>query len=1219
MINKRQLIFDNKIDTIRCTFKIKCQSMRPLSDNILENYFFNKFELDVVESTEINNGTIIPIVISKDNKVIERPVPFNKKVSPIFNYQINGYRKVIYRSNTKTKIRPLPIVCFGLYCRTCGQVGPNRHLEECNNQTLQNLYFTVAGLQRYPVINLNSKGYYSTFDPLAKVYEINNNFINPNNTQLTNINITDYKKYMKDSEYISQFTIVYNMNGINTLIYIYPHDDQITNISIQSNTWNITDDNIIYTILPKINSTLMNIYENTNIQEEEYLLVAQATTLSSIFINIRLTDNYILNVIDFLGYFNGMLFNGAEGAFGAALHEGLTINNQFVRYHGNLYKVSMERSGHRTIIRFQSYFDTNTIGMYLFSIQVFEQAIQIYFSYTQETLELKEIFDLSIKSIIEYNFQTIYDIFRILINSILVYQHKNGIPKILTPKPIDSKNSLENVTRLGFNVPYEIHDFYTKTGKITKKTQETEYVSYYDLVNKEWYPEAFQLIINNVNNSFDIKPDGGNDDDIIRNVPHYLLKHNSGINRSGNIDRGTSVCRDTMSSNEQTFPGSVMSLRPKEYSFYGRCQGGELFSTFYDKKNNSCSLCGNRAREDNLFYPCCSDISMSDYINYLNSVVQFVLYGQTQRTINNCLMPLSMTEYDYFSGIFRSNYIYIGSSISILREDGEEIQVVVLGNPIKQGAAQDITHTIVVAPVDENGNVLDDQKMEINLNQIHPKYIENRRFDGIYNILDRLSNGSSTGPFIINENDTLVERNNKMNALNEKYAGVAMELIRKTEIECKLKPIELKFPLVNPYTSVLKDYLIDLYKTYFPKLDYVLFNHNCGILSLLSINVYTFCMVPDNSVCCILCLLDNNLIIFDEHSRFYVKKLQKKYPEIILKGYITSIENITILLESADKIITSNIGFFYITRVVKDSRNDVRNDLRNDVKSLVSDLNNSPDFNNFFVYNVFPLHEEKSQIAEYDFLGTTTAYKELERKNGIFTCIKNSIVDKNINIVFLNVTNSNLKDLFWKKVSKRTTFKLNPTFTIADNQDHIDFIVYQVQRHDNGSIIKDENGGPVLITENGNKIIDNNRPFFDLGENTKNAMNLFLYKTNIGGIRLNRTNIIPTFNMKKSPQIRDEITNFINKFRTTKYVSVLLDTTNKQVLHALFPEPASEFDYLGDKNTFFKVLTLTHEITIEDFINNNWKNSCFGYEIIEQGLNEPIKLIKFDVPVDVIC
>lgn len=220
--------------------------------------------------------------------------------------------------------------------------------------------------------------------------------------------------------------------------------------------------------------------------------------------------------------------------------------------------------------------------------------------------------------------------------------------------------------------------------------------------------------------------------------------------------RGNKVCRDL-------YLG--VPHHPIPYSFEGICPR-------YDQ---IISPIGTQSKDDNHYYPCCKESSSIEHIT------KYILYGISDEDRNNNLIPdkgPDMFSGVYKQGLFEGPFEVSGitdnsfSSDSSDNSDNSEYSYVTLVGHIPKAKNKFVVQ-------DMNGI-----KHNIHFSQIHPKYLENRNYIGLYNIF---SNKKQVTEFLI---DSFVSngyiRNTFINVL--KPSNISVEIPKTRYITTEDKP-----------------------------------------------------------------------------------------------------------------------------------------------------------------------------------------------------------------------------------------------------------------------------------------------------------------------------------------------------------------------------------------------------------------------------------------------
>lgn len=886
--------------SINCIVEVIC-------DEVLQNIdiplFIDNFPLDV--ENRIFDGYPELSVKDDDGKFIslgsttyfcDRSEYNNRK-------SINGFKKIQYNSKNKFYIKPMPIISKGLYCSACMEKGPEQHSINCPIPFETSLRYTVDGIEKCNVGNKFYE-YVESVDEYGR-YQIKNQYIIHDNDELTNIPYNPKKKNIDNTYLPEVFISEYVKRNKKSIIKLYIKNDSNIKIIINSNPWNNLG--LYSKVINKINKTFENINSNYRIDQKKVKLRILSTTIS-----IPFSTTHYLNIKEFIEFLrnNNDIYN-------------ISYDNRLYEYNDTKYEILIEsKKNNREILKVQTYNKNNIQNIFKYTIQLFKQSFQITISFASDEIKDEYIYinpkELKLK--IENEINNSYNMLYSLIN--IFYQK---YPEYFT-EDISSSEKDTVLTKCG-KIPYAKLKLTISDGKqLSNKNIVDRKFIIYDVNNQTWDNSKIYSITG-INNSYELYMSmiqktvidiNGNENVVNINpeppisVPIYLIGHLLKNTSSGYKEAGTSVCEEHIKVRVREYPEDDASKRPFPYSFYGKCLGGERF--YVDKL-------GVQSYNDNKFYPCSRrNLTMPELLQY---TVNFIMNGQTNSELKEYIIPKE-DNIDFYCGTFIPNTVYIGAVIDIKQkydDDYHPVRIIEKIKPVNSSANTSIFNYKVV-DVDETGlSEPSDDEYIITVNDIHPKYSENRRFKGIKNIFN-------------NQNDIknfLLDLANKNDLIHFKP-----KLFTKIQNQNQNLQNQFNYQFINKNN-------INTFKQ--NKKNYLLF------------------IIPKNSIISIITLSNNKLTLITEKD-IYETMINYNGPEIKIKGFYYNIGKNSQINNEEDGIFDLNnesdkkdLGTFFILDKIKNNNliNQINRILETEFVFYTRFTNNSINLlkNNKDSYNVY--------------------------------------------------------------------------------------------------------------------------------------------------------------------------------------------------------------------------------------------------------------------------
>lgn len=692
------LIESNEITYTNSNLEIICKG------NINYN-MLKKFDLDI----KIMNDKFY---ISKDLKKMNMNDILKPKIAPYFFERKNvtkfkGFVRIEYSLTGSKREFTLPpsIISNGLYCNICKKYGPNAHLYDCSNPTIDNLYITVDGFNKAMVVyeynNTNVKTIiknmliYSEKNKNKRsendnLYVIKSSYINRNNPLLTTIKYNDLLNKKKHKFFAGSSTLTYIDD--NYKVYkcrIWNINDQYVKMTINSNPW--SNINFYKLIIEKLNGI-------SDVPIELYL--SKISTLNVIFnykehhkfVSINKLLKGLLNLKVNTYKFN----NDIYGLLHYNFYIKKSINNSILLYIYNVNK-------------------NNSVGPFKATIQLYQSRCQITFSLAGKKDKIyatlfKDYFYKKYnyinyiddyKSLITNEINKIYYFLIDLLNVII----KND-DKIFGLIKHENEQDLYGLITINGKIPYKKKNIFDKFGILRNKAKSSKY-QIFDLNVNDWVPKICYIKNQDVNNPNNVIVEIINTKEIISINPSLLRNYEEAIYN------GLSVCRNILSDNHN------IRYRPEPYSFLGKCPDGALS---YINQN------GCQSKVDNRFYPCCTNNLSEKKLNQYIS--NYILYGNNSNDSN--LMPKSQYDYDQFVGTFLPNTIYKNAIVDVLK-NGVYIPVKIISRKKSRKSTGTKEYIFQVQDIKTY------EYFYIYPSDFHPKYRDNRKFDGLLKIFNNNS------------------------------------------------------------------------------------------------------------------------------------------------------------------------------------------------------------------------------------------------------------------------------------------------------------------------------------------------------------------------------------------------------------------------------------------------------------------------------------------------
>lgn len=782
--------------SINCIVEVVC-------DEVLQNIdiglFIDNFPLDV--ENKIVNGFPELCVLDDDGKCISlgKTTYFCDRSEYDNRKNINGFKKIQYNSKNKFFVKPIPIISRGLYCTFCMQKGPEQHLASCANPFETSLKYTVDGIENCNIGNKFSE-YVDVIDDYGNS-RLKEEYILDDN--LTDISYIVKKKNMENIYLSDVFITEYTKKNKKSIVKIYIKNDSNIKIIINSNPWNNLG--LYSKVINRINKTFENINSNYRIDSNKTKLRILSTTIS-----VPFSSTHYLNTSEFINYLR--------------ITNELYDNDGLYEYNGLRYEILIEsKKNNREILKVQVYDKKGLQGIFKYTIQLFKQSFQITVSFASDEIKNEYIYlnPYELKSKIETEITRSYNMLSSLIN--IFY---NNFPQYLI-EDISVKDKDTILTKCG-KIPYSKLKLTINNGKnLAQKINDRKFIIY-DVNNQSWDNDNVYMITR-VNNAFElymsliektvfdkngIRKTINMVDQPEISVPIYLIGHLLKNTGSGYKEAGTSVCEEHVKVRVREYPEDDASKRPEPYSFYGKCLGGERFYV---------SKLGVQSYNDNKFYPCSKrNLNMPELLNY---TINYINNGQTSYELKEYIIP-EEDNIDFYCGTFIPNTVYIGAVIDIKQkfdDDYHPVRIIDKIKPFNSSASTSI-FSYKVIDVDESGlSEPSDEEYIINVNDIHPKYSENRRYKGLKKLF---KNNEETKKFLLNigidnglfkiKPKSFVKTNEKLN-LNEKSNEIInyksneifnYKLLNKKNIKIYKQNKDNYIPFIIPKNSVLTTLVI---------------------------------------------------------------------------------------------------------------------------------------------------------------------------------------------------------------------------------------------------------------------------------------------------------------------------------------------------------------------------------------------------------------------------
>jgi hypothetical protein len=653
---------------------------KPFPDDTHYQSIVKNFPLDVYLKSEKG----IPKLYNTKGHIIGASMSPLNNLSMYKNINMNGFSKISYNYKDDHIEKPQTFIPNGTYCQTCQHLSPNVHAEDCSRFEL---YYTQEGLFNYH----NKLGEYFT--------KMSNNSIVIKEQWLdgpvrTRVLFDDGTKRHINDAYI----VEYYDNGLCATIKLWNTVEKSDPIkfSIASNKWSKLG--LHEEFVDRLNSVFDNNFRVSRIK------------ISSFFVNLMIIDTYNIK----LDHFHD--FMGANEYSSPDISITTDYESKYITYkspgskYKHKYQINSLQKGTRNMIIL-----IDTESAYKYTIQVFSTNSQIMMSYDKE-IEDPIFYDSddidSLKNTLVTRMRNVCEILNIIINS-YVTRYTSNLKRDIAPERI--------YTRYG-KVPYVKHKIYN-ANDLNLSIRKNPSILLYDVTSRKWtgphrvdVPKSTKYIKN-------LKK---------KEVPLYIYIFNKDHNEEPEevnvylikqAKEGTpnTVCRDTVSSTDRKTREDSVNSRPDPYSFTGECTLPVLHYMDYD---------GTQSSFDNNYYPCCVTINNMDTSR--DALIQFLLDGNGTTPLEKYMYMLPDTQFepDSFSGTFKNRFIRVGSVITVLR-DNEWINARIDNFSDVKGSDNDPKYIEV-----DMSDIEKDEKFRITYDSFHPKYCDQRKFDGLNNLFN---------------------------------------------------------------------------------------------------------------------------------------------------------------------------------------------------------------------------------------------------------------------------------------------------------------------------------------------------------------------------------------------------------------------------------------------------------------------------------------------------
>lgn len=844
MFKPRDIIFNEKTqDKLICSLTINFKN--GFQETLDKSEFIKNFPLDFTcneEEKKIYYNKYQPVVYDENNYFCKNN---RKLIDPIGAFNIYYTDEIL-----NYYVEPRQLIPKGLYCIKC--MNTEIHDVECSEPFYRNLYYTRDGIIHCNVVfkDKNKKviePVYSEDNPEYSLQPFNKEHVIKNNDIFGTRTVDSVRFVINYKYYGSKISLRVSQKSGKLMIYTVSCPLEYV-------------DDFVKDIVEKINITL-NTLGHPMLEIENVLI-------PSLQANIKLLNDYYFKNQEFANY---VILNKITTLKKVGPTE--TIN----------YGVTLEKKNKRLYIILKN-------NLFKFSCVVHSQLIQIIIS-SGNIITYDNAYYLYKK-----NLQDCYSAILELMNDFTTNQQNNGLI------PLESANKIVNYTTKTYKTLYSkgsilnqgnnnIRANYLKNSVylFNKPEQEKSFLPYLNTLRQYKFVDTKQNF--NYKNNYDTGEIWLSDKD------GNIFKSN--INQIS-LGRGatTSLHRDTASNVIDSSRFKRLELlssnMPEPLSFYGNCG-------FIRKPIN---MNGEQSNKDNLFYPICKVDGINDVYD---NIENFLLNGQTNSELIKYLIPKDRSEYDIYVGTIIPYSIYIGAIVTIYY--GGKWEDVIIKNLLKGDDGMvlmefkfydpelpldenyDETDEIYLTQDDENMSVVTtstsiSENVKLNkmilktpLYNLHPKYNEHRRFEGLLN--------SST---------------NKKEIIDA-LEHLCVELgINKLDIRSEFQEV----PNINQTEPLVVDYV----NKYIKELNYYMLNFN----NINKINNQYSCgIIPKTSVLCLLIFIKNTMYIVNE----YFNVMYKIFDDHI--NFNDTYNGPTVIKAYYDKILDehNHKTLFYIEKVLE--------------------------------------------------------------------------------------------------------------------------------------------------------------------------------------------------------------------------------------------------------------------------------------------------------------
>ncbi len=410
--------------------------------------------------------------------------------------------------------------------------------------------------------------------------------------------------------------------------------------------------------------------------------------------------------------------------------------------------------------------------------------------------------------------------------------------------------------------------------------------------------------------------------------------------------------------------------QPYPYSFIeGICPGG------YDQLIKPYGI---NSRSDNKFYPCCIDVKQKDE----EWLINFIFNGFTDKEKKDYL--LLYKNIDIMCGTFKPGTCNIGSEVMVKYNNKWEIAKI-YDKYKSHGKGND--NIMVYYKL-----VKDEIEFEATGRDFHPKYIENRNFDGIKDNLEILEKVLIKLDIIKDKNKiNSVFNIDRLDILNiENIKNRYNVIIPKNLNKCKIIICDNNFTFENEYTTI---------KTNVTKLNNIEihgFYDNDNFYFVSSNNNELFNILLDKYKNCIknIMNLEFNLYYYNLSNSF--SNIQKYYSyymhDLIFinkNDYTDKIGTISKIRRTfVGKIIEKDKSYF----IVNIGNNNIK--IEKSIEYKINDyikikpnimIDNTPNpINPYIVVGPVEYMDEEIEIANYNYINNSINYNVFNNKIWIF-------------------------------------------------------------------------------------------------------------------------------------------------------------------------------------------------------------------------------------------